>query len=107
MLVIIPEDFSPVQKVCCHYIEQIIKETSANWYGHPRIDEIELEMYVDLKKNKSRYFEDYIQENLRICSNEINGWIMWCDNHMNPAYFTHDKVIEKIDYLNSIKNIRT
>lgn len=104
MLVIIPDFFTPTQKICCHYIEKIIQETSSNWYGSSRLDHIELEMYVDLKKERSRYFEDYIQENLKICSNEINGWVMWCDSHMNPAYFNHEDVISRINLLNSQRN---
>ena len=70
MKVIIPETFTPIQKICCDYIEKLIEEASNNFYAAGWLKDIELELYSDTFKNKSRYFDDHIHENLIICSKE-------------------------------------
>jgi len=107
MKVELPEHFTLSQRVCADYIELYIQKLSEDWFASTWMNEMDLELYSDVVNNKPKYFESYIMNNLKYCSDNIGGWIAWDDDISAPRYYNHvqikvliESIIEKRNKVN-------
>jgi len=103
MIVIVPDDFTPMQRVCVDYIERCIRQVSEEFYAAGWMIEIDLELYSHMINQKASYLEPQTMENLKCCSEAVNGWVSWDDEISSPAFKTREQIENQINHILAIR----
>jgi hypothetical protein len=106
MLVTVPQEFTPMQRVCIDYIERCIRQVSEEFYAAGWMIEIDLELYSNMINQKPSYLEPETMENLKFCSEAVNGWVSWDDEISSPAFKTHDQIKKQIEDIMKLRKER-
>lgn len=95
-----------MQRVCIDYIERCIRQVSEEFYAAGWMIEIDLELYSNMINQKPSYLEPETMENLKFCSEAVNGWVSWDDEISSPAFKTHDQIKKQIEDIMKLRKER-
>ena len=95
-----------MQRVCIDYIERCIRQVSEEFYAAGWMIEIDLELYSNMINQKPSYLEAETMENLKFCSEAVNGWVSWDDEISSPAFKTHDQIKKQIEDIMKLRKER-
>lgn len=95
----LPDTFTPIQRVCADYIEANIRKVSEEHYANSWLLEVDFWLYAETINQNSIHLEEYIMQNLKVCMDTIDGWIVWDNEIHEPIYMQNAEVVRQIELI--------